>query len=106
MPPLPLWIVGPEEVGTFMLGQGAACRGSKLIATSANGLPAYAGYKPDPESGTWLPWSVTLLEVEAADGASAPTITGVHNFLAPFMPNLFSPFGLPERLGDADPVIS
>jgi len=105
MPPLPLWIVGPEEVGTFMLGQGAACRGSKLIATSANGLPAYAGYKPDPESGAWLPWSVTLLEVEAADGASAPSITGVHNFLAPFMPNLFASFGLPERLEDADPVI-
>jgi RNA polymerase sigma-70 factor, ECF subfamily len=111
MPPLPLWIVGSEEVGIFMLGQGAACRGSKLIATSANGLPAYAGYKPDPESGAWLPWSVTLLEFEAADDASAPGdggspgITGVHNFLAPFMPNLFASFGLPERLEDADPVI-
>ncbi len=105
MPPLPLWIRGPEEVGTFMLGQGAACRGSKLIATSANGLPAYAGYKPDPESGSWLPWSVTLLEVGAPGDSSAPTITGVHNFLAPFMPNLFASFGLPERLGDADPVI-
>src|ERR1700761_610703 len=105
MPPLPLWIVGPDEVGTFMLGQGAACRGSKLIATSANGLPAYAGYKPDPESGAWLPWSVTLLEVEAPAGASAPVIAGIHNFLAPFMPNLFASFGLPERLEDADPVI-
>jgi hypothetical protein len=48
---------------------------------------------------------VTLLEFGAADGGSAPSITGVHNFLAPFMPNLFSSFGLPERLEDADPVI-
>jgi RNA polymerase sigma-70 factor (ECF subfamily) len=104
MPPLPLWVRGPEEVGTFMLGQGAACRGSKLIATSANGLPAFASYKPDPETGAWLPWSVTLLEAEAADGA--PRVTGVHNFLAPFMPNLFGSFGLPERLEDADPVIA
>jgi len=105
MPPLPLWVRGPEEVGTFMLGQGAACRGSKLIATSANALPAYAAYKPDPESGAWLPWSLTLLEAEAGDGATAPSITGIHNFLAPFMPNLFPAFGLPERLEDADPVI-
>jgi RNA polymerase sigma-70 factor (ECF subfamily) len=103
MPPLPLWLRGPAEVGTFMVGQGAACRGSKLLALSANGLPAYASYKPDPESGAWLPWSVTLLEAEAGDGA--PSLTGIHNFLAPFMPNLFASFGLPERLEDADPVI-
>jgi RNA polymerase sigma-70 factor (ECF subfamily) len=106
MPPLPLWVRGPEEVGTFMLGQGAACRGSKLIATTANALPAYAAYKPDPESGAWLPWSLTLLEAEAGDGATAPTITAIHNFLAPFLPNLFGSFGLPERLEKADPVIS
>jgi RNA polymerase sigma-70 factor, ECF subfamily len=109
MPPLPLWVRGPAEVGTFMLGQGAACRGSKVIATSANGVPAFASYKPDAESGAWLPWSVTLLEAGAADGASGagdtPTVTGVHNFLAAFMPNLFASFGLPERLEDADPTI-
>jgi RNA polymerase sigma-70 factor, ECF subfamily len=105
MPPLPLWVRGPAEVHAFMLGQGAACRDSKLIATSANGLPAFASYKPDPEAGVWLPWSVTLLEAEAGDGDAA-RVTGVHNFLAPFMPNLFESFGLPERLDDADPVIS
>ena len=104
MPPLPLWIRGAEEVGTFMLGQGAACRGSKVRALSANGVPAYASYKPDPESGVWLPWSVTLLEAEAGDGA--PALSGVHNFLAPFMPNLFASFGLPARLEDADPAIA
>ena len=103
MPPLPLWVRGPADVGAFMLGPGAACRGSKLIALSANGLPAYASYKPDPETGTWLPWSVTLLEMEDGDGA--PVLSGVHNFLAPFMPNLFASFGLPERLEDSDPVI-
>jgi len=102
MPPLPLWVRGPADVAAFMLGPGAACRGSKLIALSANGLPAYAGYKPDPESGAWLPWSVTLLEA----AADAPTITGVHNFLAPFMPNLFASFGLPEQLGESDPTIT
>ncbi len=105
MPPLPLWVRGPEQVATFMLGQGAACRDSKLIATEANGCPAFAAYKPDPESGTWLPWSLTVLEPDAMDGGT-PTVAGVHNFLQPFLPNLFSAFGLPERRTDADPVVT
>jgi RNA polymerase sigma-70 factor, ECF subfamily len=103
MPPLPLWLRGPGDVRDFMLGPGSACRGSKLIATSANGLPAFASYKPDADSGTWLPWSVTVLE---PDGGGAPTVAGVHNFLAPFMPNLFTSFGLPDQLGDDAPTIA
>jgi RNA polymerase sigma-70 factor (ECF subfamily) len=105
MPPLPLWLRGPEQVGRFMLGQGAPCRGSKLIATTANGCPTFASYKPDPESGTWLPWSLTVLEWEAQDGGD-PALAGIHNFLQPFMPDLFSAFGLPERRTDADPAIA
>ena len=92
-----------------MLGPGAACRGSKLIATDANGLPAFAAYKPDPESGAWLPWSLTLLELDTGTGQGGDdgpiAVAGVHNFLAPFLPSLFGSFGLPERLEDADPVI-
>ena len=105
MPPLPLWVRGPEQVAAFMLGQGAACRGSKLIATAANGCPAFAAYKPDPESGAWLPWSLTVLEWDAGDGGD-PSVAGVHNFLQPFMPQLFSAFGLPERRTDADPAVA
>jgi RNA polymerase sigma-70 factor (ECF subfamily) len=104
MPPLPLWVRGPEDVAAFMLGPGAACRSSKLIALSANGLPAYASYKPEPESATWLPWSVTILEADADGGT--PALTGVHNFLAPFMPNLFGSFGLPESLDATAPTIA
>lgn len=104
MPPLPLWVRGPEQIAAFMLGQGAACRGSKLIATEANGCPAFAAYKPDPESGAWLPWSLTVLELDGS--AAAPTVAGVHNFLQPFMPDLFSAFGLPERRTDADPAVA
>lgn len=105
MPPLPLWMRGPDQVGRFMLGPGAACAGSKLIALTANGCPAFAAYKPDPESGAWLPWSLTVLEMEAPD-SGAPTVAGVHNFLQPFLPELFSGFGLPERRTDADPAVS
>ena len=105
MPPLTLWVRGPEQVAEFMLGQGAACRGSKLIATAANGCPAFAAYKPDPESGEWLPWSLTLLEM-AGNEEGAPVVAGVRNFLQPFLPSLFSSFGLPDRLTGADPVLS
>ena len=104
MPPLALWLRGPEQTGEFMLGQGAACRGSKLIAVDANGCPAFASYKPDPESGDWLPWSLTVLEPVAADDG-APAVAGVHNFLQPFLPSLFQTFGLPDRLTNADPIV-
>ena len=106
MPPLPLWMRGAEEAGRFMLGPGAACRGSKLIAVTANGSPAFASYKPDPESGDWLPWSLTVLEMAGDPEREGPVVTGVHNFLAPFMPDLFRSFGLPERRVDGDPAIS
>jgi RNA polymerase sigma-70 factor, ECF subfamily len=103
MPPLTLWVRGPEQVAEFMLGQGAACRGSKLIATTANGCPAFAAYKPG-ESGEWLPWSLTLLELTAGEGGE-PAVVGVRNFLQPFLPSLFGSFGLPDRLTEADPVL-
>lgn len=103
MPPLTLWVRGPEQVGEFMLGQGAACRGSKLIATAANGCPAFAAYKPDPESGEWLPWSLTVLEPAAGD-EGGPVVAGIHNFLQPFLHSLFTSFGLPDRLTATDPV--
>lgn len=104
MPPLPLWFRGSEDVGRFMLGPGAACRGSKVIAIRANGSPGFASYKPDPDSGDWLPWSLAVLDLEArADGTAV--VAGVHNFLAPFLPGLFESFGLPDRLSVGDPAV-
>jgi len=103
MPPLPLWLRGAEEAGRFMLGPGAACAGSKLIPISANGCPGFASYKPDPEGGLWTPWSITVLEPGTSE--EGPTVTGVHNFLAPFLPDLFASFGLPDRLDEAAPTI-
>ena len=104
MPPLPLWMRTPDQVARFMLGPGAPCRGSKLIALAANGCPAFASYKPDPESGAWLPWSLTILEPAAVEGG-APVVAAVHNFLQPFLPSLFTGFGLPERRTEADPAV-
>jgi RNA polymerase sigma-70 factor (ECF subfamily) len=89
MPPFPLWVRGPDEVGRFMLGQGIHCKGSRVLATSANGGPAAAVYHPAGDNG-YEPWAIVVLEM------SAGRISGLHHFL---YPELFAQFGLPPRLG-------
>ena len=88
MPPYRLWLRGPVEAGRFLLGQGAGCRGSRLVATSANGCAAFGSYKP-AGPGRHEPFALQVLEV--ADGR----ISAWHNFL---FPELFPAFGLPPFL--------
>jgi RNA polymerase sigma-70 factor (ECF subfamily) len=88
MPPYEMWLNSPLEVGRWMLGPGSPCRGSRLLATSANGCPALAQYRPDPAGG-WAPWNMQVLEIAGG------RITGVHNFLNT---ELFGAFGFPPRL--------
>jgi RNA polymerase sigma-70 factor (ECF subfamily) len=90
MPPYPMWLVGPREVERWMLGPGIGCRGSRVLATSANGCPAVAVYRRS-DAGGHAPFAIAVLEV--ADGR----IAGVHNFLNT---DLFAAFGLPPRLED------
>jgi RNA polymerase sigma-70 factor, ECF subfamily len=88
MPPFPLWLRGPEEIGRFFLGQGIGCKGSKLIAVAANGGYAFGSYKPAAD-GTRRPWAIQVIDV------SGDRIVGHHNFLGP---DLFPVFGLPDHL--------
>ena len=89
MPPYALWLTGHDDIVAWCLGQGHACRGSKLVATSANGLPAWGQYKPSPQGG-WEPWSLQV--VEAREGK----ISGITFFLD--TARWFPLFGLPPRL--------
>ena len=89
MPPYDLWLQTHDDIRTWCLGPGIACRGSRLIATEANGMPAFGQYKPS-EDGGLEPWSLQVLEI--ADGE----IVGVSFFLD--TPHLFPLFGLPARL--------
>jgi RNA polymerase sigma-70 factor, ECF subfamily len=93
MPPFAMWIQGARNIGRFMLEPGpSACRGSRLVATSANGSPAFGQYKPDPESGH-VPWALQVLEI------SGGRITGMSLFLDLLDPDrLFASFDLPLRL--------
>jgi RNA polymerase sigma-70 factor, ECF subfamily len=88
MPPHPLWLRGPLEVSRWLLGPGIACRGGRLVATRANGCPAFGSYRADPAGGHHA-WSLQVLELQ--DGR----ITAIHNYLNT---ELWPAFGLPLRL--------
>ncbi|MFG1605673.1 sigma-70 family RNA polymerase sigma factor [Actinoplanes sp. NPDC049265] len=91
MPPLPLWLRGPDDIATWMAGTGSGCRGSRLVPVVANGLPAFGQYRPSPTGAGHDPWALIVLEV------SAGRIAGVNNFLD--TSRLFPLFGLPAHLG-------
>lgn len=94
MPPIELWVSGPENVARFMQSPGpSACRGSRLVPLEgANGLPAFGQYKPTAEPGVFSPWSITVLEFDG------PAISGLNFFLD--TDRLFPLFGLPPELRD------
>ena len=73
MPPYELWLQTHDDIVKWCLGPGVGCRDSRLIPTSANGMPAYGQYKPD-EGGGWAPWSLQVLELEP-DGSAIRAIT-------------------------------
>jgi RNA polymerase sigma-70 factor, ECF subfamily len=88
MPPHAMWFQGPAEIGRFMLGPGIECKGGRLLASRANGCPAFASYRVDPAGG-WNAWSLQVLEIK--DGL----ITQIHNYLNT---DVLPAFGLPMRL--------
>jgi len=88
MPPFALWLRGPQEMGRFFLGTGIGCKGSRLIATTANGCAAFASYKIDPAGGH-EPWAIHVIEV------AGDRIIGQTSFLDT---RLFATFGLPAHL--------
>ena len=91
MPPYDLWLRGRDDIFRWWLGPGAACRGSRVIpTTAANGAPAFGQYKPSAGGDGYEPWALQVLEV--ADGR----IVDFTFFLD--TETLFPLFGLPPRL--------
>ena len=89
MPPYTLWMQSHDEIQRWMLGPGSGCRGSRLVPTVANGLPAFGQYRPSPDGG-YEPWALQVIEI--SDGK----ISGANFFLD--TASLFPLFGLPPRL--------
>jgi RNA polymerase sigma-70 factor, ECF subfamily len=92
MPPYAMWIQGAENIGEWMLLPGpSGCRGSRLLATSANGCPAFAQYRPDPEGGYY---AFALQVLEISDGR----VIGFNSFQD--TERIFPAFGFPARLAE------
>lgn len=90
MPPFTLWLSGPRDVGRWLSGRGAECRGSRLVATSGCGSPAFGQYRLFAD-GVHRAWALVVLEL---DGAG---IAGWTSFLD--VETLFPRFGLAMALG-------
>jgi RNA polymerase sigma-70 factor (ECF subfamily) len=89
MPPFTLWLRGRDAVRAWLLGRGAECRGSRLVATAACGLPAFGQYHRAPGGG-YRAWGLVVLEL-AGDAIGA-----WNAFIDP--ERLFPLFGLPLEL--------
>ncbi len=89
MPPYALWLQGPERVREWMLGPGHGCRGSRMVATAACGMPAFAQYRPSPEGGHFA-WGLVVLELDGERIADWNTFLDTET--------LFPRLGLPLRL--------
>jgi RNA polymerase sigma-70 factor, ECF subfamily len=87
MPPFEMWLRGRDDIGTWMLGPGAGCRDSRILATSANGAPAFAQYRPR-EGGGHEPWALHVLEVREGRIAHISSFLDLDN-------DLFRRLGLP-----------
>ncbi|HEY9437689.1 MAG TPA: sigma-70 family RNA polymerase sigma factor [Streptomyces sp.] len=93
MPPFALWLRGHADITGFMVTTGAGCAGSRLLPAEANGTPAFAHYKPDPDGPGFIPWAVQVIDI------SRGSITGLHCFLD--TPRWFPLFGFPDHLDAA-----
>jgi RNA polymerase sigma-70 factor (ECF subfamily) len=86
MPPFALWLSGRDDIFDWWFGPGIACRNSRLVPTTANGLPAFGQYKPDGQGG-YAPWALQVIRM------SGGRIAEMTFFLD--TANLFPLFGLP-----------
>ena len=88
MPPYAMWLQGRDDVLAWWAGPGAACEGSKLLTGRANGCPAFAQYRVDPDGGH-APWALQVLELRG------DRVAEFHAFLDT---EAFARFGFPAHL--------
>jgi RNA polymerase sigma-70 factor, ECF subfamily len=89
MPPYAMWLRGAEEYRTWLLGAGAGCEGSRIVRVEANGAPAYAQWRRNPDGSGYHAWSIHIVRL------SGERITWMDFFVDP---RLFAQFELPVTL--------
>ncbi len=93
MPPFTGWYRGAENIGRLVNTQ---CPGGRhempMLATTANGQPAFGLYMVSPDGG-YTPFHLQVLDLDG---------DRVRKVVAFFEERLFATFGLPARLTDED----
>lgn len=90
MPPIPTWFAGRDAVVYFYANRALVSAGRRSVPVWANGCPALAAYRLEPD-GSYGAHSVQVLET--IDGA----VAHIYAFLDT---HLFAAFGLPLMMGD------
>ena len=99
MPPSPSWYQGQSAIGTFVAATvfsdggmfaGNAAQRWRLLATRANGSPAFAIYQRD-EKNEYQPFGLIALTV------AGDQLSQIISFIDPLLPPLF---GFPAKLGN------
>lgn len=88
MPPYAMWLQGRDDLVGWYSGAGIGCKGSRLLSGQANGCPAFAQYRQDPDGGH-VPWALQVIELRG------DRIEAIHAFLGT---DAFERFGFPPRL--------
>jgi RNA polymerase sigma-70 factor (ECF subfamily) len=88
MPPLPLEYLGREAVTRFQAAVFAQAPSYRLVATRANGQPAFGVYLLDSHTSTWHATGLMVLTL-ATDRITA---------LTRFDNSILARFGLPRTL--------
>jgi RNA polymerase sigma-70 factor (ECF subfamily) len=90
MPPMLTWFAGREDVRRFLASKLFGRPGQyRLVATMANGQPAFAAYERDHD-GVYRAHAALVLTVAA---------TGIARIVIFLSPGLLRAFGLPEEYG-------
>ena len=90
MPPYDMWLRGRDDVLKWWVGPGIECKGSRLVATVANGSPAFGQYRPSGPNGEHEAWALQVLETTKGRIAEFTFFLDVET--------LFPLFGLPLKL--------
>lgn len=91
LPPYAKWMRGVADIGSWLDGPAVGCRGSRLVATVANGSPAFGQYRPRADGTGYEPWALQVVEFS---GDRIASITAFRDTA-----RLFPLFDLPEQLG-------
>src|SRR6266516_6649325 len=87
MPPLPSWYSGRDQVAAFLRHYPLnGVRRWTMVATSANGQPAFATYEWNEQTGAFTPHSISVLTLRGGQ---------IEEIMAFLDPKLLAPFGLP-----------